>query len=91
MYGMKMTMHIDAALLDKVIHRYGFSSKTEAVDQALREMDRKASYNDVVKKGMKASANELKTSVEPDYNIHVLRAAEDRPHYGKSHGRTRRH
>ena len=39
-YGMKMTMHIDEALLKRVMEEYECESKTEAVEMALREMDR---------------------------------------------------
>ena len=38
-YGMKMTMHIDEALLKRVVEAYGCESKTEAVEMALREME----------------------------------------------------
>ena len=31
---MKMTMHIDEELLDRVIAAHGFASKTEAVEMA---------------------------------------------------------
>ena len=50
-YGMKMTMHIDEELLDRVIESYGFASKTEAVEMALREMDRKVRFKAFVKAG----------------------------------------
>ena len=42
MYGMKMTLHIDDALLARVMEATGATSKTKAIDLALREMDRKA-------------------------------------------------
>ena len=41
---MKMTMHIDEALLNRVIETYGYASKTEAVEMALRELDRRARF-----------------------------------------------
>jgi Arc/MetJ family transcription regulator len=40
-HGMKMTRHIDDALLKRVIDTYGYKSKPEAVEIALRESDRK--------------------------------------------------
>ena len=36
---MKMTMHIDEDLLDRVVKRFACASKTEAVEMALTEMD----------------------------------------------------
>ena len=41
---MKMTMHIDEDLLKRVMDDYGYESKTEAVEMALRELDRKARF-----------------------------------------------
>ena len=38
---MKMTMHIDDALLERVMAATGARSKTHAVDMALREVDRR--------------------------------------------------
>jgi Arc/MetJ family transcription regulator len=38
---MKMTLHIDEALLARVMAATGTASKTKAVDLALREMDRR--------------------------------------------------
>ena len=38
---MKMTMHIDDGLLERVMVATGASSKTKAIDLALREMDRR--------------------------------------------------
>ena len=49
---MKMTMHIDEALLDRVIESYGYASKTEAVEMALRELDRKTRMREYAKNGL---------------------------------------
>ncbi len=73
---MKMTMHIDEELLDRVMVSHGCASKTEAVDMALREMVRKADFRAMVAAGSPFSAEELKASVEPAYDIFTLRAAE---------------
>jgi Arc/MetJ family transcription regulator len=35
-----MTMHIDEVLLERVMREYQFPSKTEAVEAALKELDR---------------------------------------------------
>jgi Arc/MetJ family transcription regulator len=79
---MKMTMHIDEDLLDRVVERFGCVSKTEAVDMALKEMDRKAAFRDFVKTGLGYTAEELKNAVAPDYDILAMRAAEPTSAYG---------
>jgi Arc/MetJ family transcription regulator len=85
---MKMTMHIDEALLDRVMEAHGFVTKTEAVEAALKEMDRKVRLKAFFKNGLGLSSEELKASVDPDYDIAALRGAELPPRYGKR--RTRR-
>ena len=82
---MKMTMHIDETLLESVIGEYGFASKTEAVDTALREMDRRARLRRFSIEGLGLTREELKAAYEPAYDINLLRAAEDSPAYGASH------
>lgn len=79
---MKMTMHIDEDLLDRVVKRFGCASKTEAVEMALKEMDRKARFRDFAKTGLGFTAEELKNAVEPDYDIPAMRAAKDTPAHG---------
>jgi hypothetical protein len=80
---MKMTMHIDEDLLDRVIKAHGFSSKTEAVEMALREMDRRSRFKAVVKKGMGLTPAQLAQSVEPEYDLAAMRVAETPRKYGK--------
>jgi hypothetical protein len=80
---MKMTMHIDEDLLDRVIRAHGFSSKTEAVEMALREMDRRARFKVVVKKGLGLTSAQLAQSVEPEYDLMAMRVAETPKKYGK--------
>ncbi len=82
-YGMKMTMHIDEVLLDRVIDSYGCASKTEAVEMALREMDRKAHYREYVKNGLGLTPDELAAGVEPGYDTLAMRVAEEPKRYGK--------
>lgn len=86
-YGMKMTMHINEELLDRVVEKFGCTSKTEAVEMALREMDRKARFKEVVKAGMGFTPEELKNAVDPDYDVMSMRAAESPSPSKKSHGR----
>jgi Bacterial antitoxin of type II TA system, VapB len=88
---MKMTMHIDEALLKRVIEEYGYESKTEAVEMALRELDRKARFRRFGMEGLGLSAEEWKDAIEPGYdpkNLSVYyptssKVAEDPARYGK--------
>lgn len=87
---MKMTMHIDEALLARVMEAHGCASKTEAVDMALREMVRKADFRAMVAKPSPFTPEELKASVEPSYDITLMRAAEPVSEYKvtrRRHGR----
>ncbi|MEX1049819.1 MAG: type II toxin-antitoxin system VapB family antitoxin [Akkermansiaceae bacterium] len=80
---MKMTMHIDEALLARVIETYGYASKTEAVEMALRELDRKARYHELGRKGLGMTPEELGDAVDPNYDIMASRVAETPTKYGK--------
>ncbi len=73
---MKMTMHIDEELLKRVMEHHEFESKTEAVDFALREIDRKAKLRAYAKTGLGMTSDELKSSVYADYDVVALRVAE---------------
>jgi Arc/MetJ family transcription regulator len=73
---MKMTMHIDEALLKRVVEAYGCESKTEAVEMALREMDRKVRYREFLKEGLSLTREELMDAVIPGYdpkNLNITR------------------
>ena len=80
---MKMTMHIDEDLLQRVMEHHEFESKTEAVDFALREIDRKAKLRAYAKTGLGMTSEELKSAVDPDYDLMALRVAETPSQYGK--------
>jgi Arc/MetJ family transcription regulator len=80
---MKMTMHIDAELLDRVIAAHGFASKTEAVEVALKELDRRDRLKEYFKNGLGWTKEELKNAVDPNYDLMALRAAEIPSKYGK--------
>ncbi|TSA37594.1 MAG: type II toxin-antitoxin system VapB family antitoxin [Verrucomicrobiaceae bacterium] len=82
-YGMKMTMHIDEELLDRVIAAHGFASKTEAVEMALREMDRKVRLKEYFKNGLGLTPEELGNAFDPNYDVMALRAAEIPKKYGR--------
>jgi len=86
---MKMTMHIDEALLDRVVEKFGCTSKTEAVEMALKEMDRKSRFQEMVKAGLGLSPEELKNAVDPDYDVMGTRVAEYTKRSSASHGRKR--
>jgi Arc/MetJ family transcription regulator len=81
---MKMTMHIDEKLLASVIEEYGFESKTEAVEKALWEMDRRAKLKKFATEGLGLTPDELADAVDPDYDLMALRMAELPPKYGSS-------
>ena len=79
-------MHIDEELLNRVVEKFGCTSKTEAVEMALKEMDRKARFKEMVITGMGFSAEEMRNAVDPDYNVMSFRVAEEPAKYGKSNG-----
>jgi hypothetical protein len=83
---MKMTMHIDEALLDEVIQTFGCASKTEAVDFALREVIRKRKLR-AYRKGLGLTPEELGNAFIPSYDPLALRVAEEPTPYGKSRSR----
>jgi len=80
---MKMTMHIDDELLDRVMKAYGYESKTEAVEMALREMDRKTRLKAFLKEGLGFKPGELAAAVDPAYDVLAMRVAEPAGEYGK--------
>lgn len=65
---MKMTMHIDEDLLKRVMEDYGYESKTEAVEMALRELDRKIRFRKFGTEGLGLSPEEWKDAVFPGYD-----------------------
>lgn len=76
MYGMKMTMYIDDALLARVMEATGTTSKTKAIDLALREMDRRAKLIKLTSGGLGLEPDELKETVDPLYDLERLRSQE---------------
>lgn len=66
---MKMTMHIDEALLERVMAEYGFASKTEAVEAALKEMDRQMRIREFRTHGLGVSPEELGAALYPGYRV----------------------
>ena len=70
---MKMTMHIDADLLQRVMDAYGYVSKTETVEMALRELDRKERLREFGRKGLGLTPEELADAVDPNYDLMAIR------------------
>ncbi len=84
---MKMTMHIDEDLLDRVMKIHGCASKTEAVDLALREIERRHLLRGYGKTGLGLSATELRDAIDPNYDLLASREATSRTSYGKRRSR----
>jgi Arc/MetJ family transcription regulator len=80
---MKMTMNIDDGLLERVMAATGASSKTAAIDLALREMDRRAELKKLASKGLGLSAAELREAFDPDYDLNAMRKTESPVSYGR--------
>lgn len=72
-YGMKMTMHIDEVLLERVMEKYGLETKTDAVNFALNELDRKARLRAMLEEGLGLTAEELGEAVYEGYDPENLR------------------
>ena len=73
---MKMTMHIDETVLEEVMETFGYETKTDAVNGALKEMVRKKKLKEMLKHGLGLTPEELKDSIYPGYDPIALRAAE---------------
>lgn len=80
---MKMTMHIDDSLLERVMAATGANSKTKAIDLALREMDRKAELKRLTAEGLGLSADALKEVFDPASAVAELAPASKPVHYGR--------
>lgn len=72
---MKMTMFIDEALLERVMKLTGLKTKTETIEFALRETERKSKLGKFLGE-RKLAAAEWKDCVDPAYDLMALRAAE---------------
>jgi Arc/MetJ family transcription regulator len=80
---MKMTMHIDDALLARVMELYACESKTEAVHMALREMERRHLLRGYASTGLGLDACELKEGLAVDYDVLASREADKPASHGK--------
>lgn len=81
-YGMKMTMHINEAILEEVMETYGYETKTDAVNAALNEMVRRHKLREFGKHGLGLTKDELKNCLFPGYDPMALRVAEHPSGYG---------
>ena len=84
--GMKMTMHIDDALLARVMAATGATSKTAAIDLALREIDRRTKLAKLASEGLGLAPDELKDAIDPAYDLETIRRHETPAPYGSEPG-----
>jgi Arc/MetJ family transcription regulator len=80
---MKMTMYVDDDLLARVMEATGATSKTKAIDLALREMDRRGRLVKLASAGLGLSGDELKDAVDPAYSLEKMRGLETPTSYGR--------
>lgn len=69
-------MHIDDALLARVMKDHGITSKTKAVDFALREVDRRSTLKRLAETNLGLTEKEILTAFDDRYNVVELRVAE---------------
>jgi Arc/MetJ family transcription regulator len=79
----KMTMFIDELLLDRVMKLTGLRTKTETVEFALRETERKNKLARFLSE-RKTTADDWKDAVDPAYDLMRLRVAEKPARYRSS-------
>jgi hypothetical protein len=83
---MKMTMHIDEEVLDRVMKITGAKTKRAAVEIALKDMARRHKMKELFSAGLGLSPEELANCWDPAslaIDNHGLKVAEDKGTYGK--------
>ncbi len=84
---MKMTMHIDEDVLDRVMKLTGAKTKTAAVEIALNEMARRHKMKELFTAGLGFTPDELKKAFDPhslpDESQRLMAVAEDEALHGK--------
>src|SRR5215213_7359905 len=84
---MKMTMHIDEDVLDRVMKITGAPTKTAAVEIALNEMARRHKMKELFSAGLGLTPDELKNAIDPRSYPEIepmpLMVAEKKARYGK--------
>ncbi len=73
---MKMTLNIDDELLARVMEFTGAPTKTEAIANALREMDRRAKLSALLKDDFGMTADDCRNAIDPAYDLESMRVAE---------------
>lgn len=85
---MKMTMHIDEDVLERVMTITGAKTKTGAVEIALNEIARRHKMKELFSAGLGLSSEELKDAIDPKSYPEVsgleLNVAEGEAPHGKS-------
>lgn len=78
-------MHVDDALLEKVMATTGITSKTKAIDYALRELNRRAELTRLASEGLGLSAEALREVYDPasDLDVNRRRQPETNVTYGR--------
>lgn len=80
--AMKMTMHIDEEVLERVMAITGAKTKTAAVEIALTEMARRHKMKELFTAGLGLTPEELKNAFDPNSapeDARFPRVAEDDP------------
>lgn len=84
---MKMTMHIDEDVLDRVMKITGASTKREAVEIALNEMARRHKLKELLSQGLGLTPDQLKAEFAPtpadQFDPPILNVAEAKAPYGQ--------
>ena len=82
-YGMKMTLHIDDKLVARVMKFTGCKTKTDAIDYALKEIDRRAKLTDLLGDDWGMTSKDWAGAFNPNYDLAALRAAETPEPHGR--------
>ena len=80
---MKMTLHIDEDILKAVMDSHGITSKTKAVDFALRDAARRSELKRLASEGLGLNAMELREVFDPASDLRVPVAPIERVTYGR--------
>jgi Arc/MetJ family transcription regulator len=90
---MKMTMHIDEDVLNRVMQVTGAATKREAVEIALNEMARRHKLKELFSAGLGLTPDELRAEFAPGpadaLDSHGIMVAETRTPYGDQSGAAR--
>jgi Arc/MetJ family transcription regulator len=86
LFVMKMTMHIDEDVLDRVMKITGAKTKRAAVEFALNEMARRHKLKELLSQGLGLTGEQLAAEFAPGpadaLDDHGWKAAEDQARYG---------